>query len=175
MTKIELSFDMFSAYSYLAFVQLTQCQGKCKSKFELVYTPVNLMMLFKESGNVAPILCGNKKKYIGVDLKREFKRHNVDYNEDMKNFQKVMMNSAINANYLVLHAINSKFDKLEELIKTIWDKFVAKSVDISDISELQKIANEVGFLQNESLNDIIKKGDLDKQLTENTKRICQLG
>lgn len=73
--RLEFFFDYGSPFSYLADTQLAGLAARTGAR--VVYRPMLLGGLFKETGNVSPLEIEAKRKYNMLDLERWAKRYRV--------------------------------------------------------------------------------------------------
>jgi 2-hydroxychromene-2-carboxylate isomerase len=73
--ELEFFFDYGSPFSYLADTQLKGLAERTRAR--VIYRPMLLGGVFKETGNSSPIAIEAKRKYMMADLERWAKRYGV--------------------------------------------------------------------------------------------------
>jgi 2-hydroxychromene-2-carboxylate isomerase len=74
-TELEFFFDYGSPFSYLADSQLKGLAARTGAR--IIYRPMLLGGVFKETGNSSPITIEAKRKYSNIDLERWAKHYGV--------------------------------------------------------------------------------------------------
>ncbi|HEY2523409.1 MAG TPA: 2-hydroxychromene-2-carboxylate isomerase, partial [Candidatus Binataceae bacterium] len=73
--EVEFFFDYGSPFSYLADTQLEGLAARTGAR--VIYRPMLLGGVFKETGNSSPIAIEAKRKYLNADLERWAKHYGV--------------------------------------------------------------------------------------------------
>ena len=75
--RVEFFFDYGSPFSYLADTQLTALERRTGAT--VVYRPMLLGAVFKETGSASPVTIPAKGRYMGVELQRWAKHYGVPF------------------------------------------------------------------------------------------------
>jgi len=81
MADVDFYFDFISPYTYLARTQLDGISVRTGARFRL--WPMHILNLMKIVGNTpTTVVCSNKRKYAGQDLRRWCARYQVPLNDN---------------------------------------------------------------------------------------------
>lgn len=163
---IEFYFDFGSPTAYLAHTQLKTIANKHNA--ELIYEPILLGAVLKETKNLAPVSVPAKGQYLIMhDLPRFIKRYGV----------KFKMNTffPINTINLMRGCFAAKqIGVFDQYIDTVYDAMWTKSVNMGDETIFIQTLNEAGINGAEILS-LIQTDAIKDLLKENTSKAIKKG
>ncbi len=167
MTKtIEFYFDFGSPTAFLAYKRLIQLQGQYGAKIK--FKPILLGGVFKETGNMSPIMIPLKGQYMGrFDLPRFAKRYGVDFNHNP--------NFPINTLYLMRGYIAaSKMQKSTEYLEAVFNAMWIDQKNMGDIAIVKDTLIAAGINADELLS-AANDADVKSELIEATEAAVKRG
>jgi len=163
---IEFYFDFGSPTAYLAHTQLKNIANKHNA--ELIYQPMLLGAVFKETKNSSPVLVPAKGRYLMMhDLPRFIKRYGV----------KFKMNSffPINTTLLMRGCFAAKeLGVFQHYVDTVYDAMWKNSVNMADETIFIKTLNEAG-INGEKILSLIQTDSIKNALKMNTDQAITKG
>ncbi len=134
--KLEFFFDYGSPFSYLADTQLKGLAARTGA--EIVYRPILLGGVFKETGNTSPIAIEAKRKYMMAELERWARRYGVPplRNAHFPIHTLRLMRGAIAAQHAgVFPAYH----------RAIFDAFWARGLNLGDAAVMREVLEQAGL------------------------------
>jgi len=164
-TSVEFYFDYGSPTTYLAWTQLPRI---CKQHdAELVYKPMLLGGVFRETGNASPITIEAKGDWMKQDLARFAQRYNVPF----------LMNPFFMINTLpIMRGVfwarrEGVFDTYNRaMFQAMW----VDGIDMNDPKEIGRVVSEAG-LDAAALGEAIQQPEIKKDLIEATNEATKRG
>ena len=163
---VEFLYDFASPHSYVAFHKLREISSRLS--LDVNYSPVFLGGIFKAT-NDAPLPAGSLEyDYMAKSLQRLSKALGIAFNFQHSSFP-VNSLRPLRGTYFA-----SSEGKLVEYISAVFGSYWASGVDISDQSNLGKIAESLGLDRDKFL--ISTESEAAKlRLKEDTQRALQRG
>jgi 2-hydroxychromene-2-carboxylate isomerase len=134
--KLEFFFDYGSPFSYLADTQLKGLAARTGA--EIVYRPILLGGVFKETGNASPITIEAKRKYMMAELERWAGRYGV---AALRN-----AHFPINTMRLMRGAIAAQHAGVFPAYhRAIFDAFWARGLNLGDAAVMREVLEQAGL------------------------------
>lgn len=155
-------FDLSSPYSYLAATQIEAVIRRGRG--ELVWTPIVLGGLFKETGNVMPASVAAKGMWMVKDLQLW-----ADYYQVPFKMSPYFPVNAMTAHRLIVAAQQQEAPQVGALVRALFDAVWAHSLDVTQPEVLAEIIAEVG-LDADALLAAATSQPVKDKLRENTQQ-----
>lgn len=165
MTKVEFFFDLSSPYSFLAESQLAGLAAR--TGCELVYRPMVLTVVFRETHNHAPVECAAKARYMGMDLYRWAARYGIEFQ-----FSPHFPLNTMSAMRLIL-SLKTDTERQQlahRLFRAIW----VENLDITDEATLREVALQTGLVDGD-ISTIVQDPEVKMALRKNTEEAVARG
>ena len=167
MKTVEFYFDLGSPYSYLAYYRLRQMAEQ--QSFQIIYKPILLGGVFKETGNRSPIEIPSKGIYSMLDMQRWADYYGIP----------MQMNPHFPMNTLTLMRILTgvqlfHLEKFEQVLKLLFDAMFGTPKNLNEPAVLAEVLKPSGF----SVDDVMSmvQSDVVKQkLITETELAIQRG
>ena len=167
MKTVEFYFDLGSPYSYLAYYRLRQMAEQ--QSFQIIYKPILLGGVFKETGNRSPIEIQSKGIYSMLDMQRWADYYGIP----------MQMNPHFPMNTLTLMRILTgvqlfHLEKFEQVLKLLFDAMFGTPKNLNEPAVLAEVLKPSGF----SVDDVMSmvQSDVVKQkLITETELAIQRG
>jgi 2-hydroxychromene-2-carboxylate isomerase len=138
MKRVDFFFDLSSPYSYLASTQLGPLAER--SGAEVVWRPTVNGAVLKATGNMMPIQCEPKARYMLHDLTRWAQRYGVPFQMSTR-----FPVNALGAMRLVLVAERARPGAGATLAKLAFRALWVDDRDLTDEAVLSSLATDVGL------------------------------
>ncbi len=164
-SSIEFYFDYGSPFSYLADTQLPALASRTGAA--IIYKPILLGAIFKETGNASPVSIPAKGRYMGVELARWSRHYGVPFS--------LNPNFPINTTRLMRGAIAAqKNGSFESYHRAIFPAFWARGLNLGDASVMQEVIAGAG-LDAERILAATDEPAIKDQLRANTEEAVKRG
>jgi 2-hydroxychromene-2-carboxylate isomerase len=163
--QVEFFFDYGSPFSYLADTQLEALAKRTGA--QIVYRPVLLGAIFKETANSSPISVPAKRTYVGIELQRWAERYGVPFqvNQHFPFNTLRLMRGAIVAQQLGVFAAYHR---------VIFPAFWAEGTDLRDPAVFREVLSRRG-LDADAIAAAIQEPAVKDRLRENTDEAVRRG
>ncbi len=165
--QLEFLFDFGSPTAYLAYARLPGLVER--TGVEIVWTPMLLGGVFKETGNVPPMAVPAKGKYLGLDMARFIRRYDISY-ERNPHFP---VNTLALMRGAVAHQMKPD-GNFDHYVKTCFENMWVKPRNLNEPSEISAMLAEAGF-DGEQLMGWIGEQEVKDRLMENTGQAVARG
>jgi 2-hydroxychromene-2-carboxylate isomerase len=163
--RVEFFFDYGSPFSYLADTQLVPLARRTGAT--IVYRPMLLGAVLKETGNASPITVPAKGRYMGVELHRWARRYSVPFVAN-KFFP-------INTMRLMRGAVAAQHaDCFDEYHRTIYPAFWVDSANLGEPGVIRAVLDKAG-LNADLILARLEEPDVKEQLRLNTEEAVRRG
>jgi 2-hydroxychromene-2-carboxylate isomerase len=163
--QVEFFFDYGSPFSYLADTQLAALERRTGAT--VVYRPMLLGAVLKETGNASPITVPAKGRYMGVELHRWARRYGVPFAAN-KFFP-------INTMRLMRGAVAAQHaDCFAEYHRAIYPAFWVDSTNLGEPGVIRAVLDKAG-LNADLILARIEEPDVKEQLRLNTEEAVRRG
>jgi 2-hydroxychromene-2-carboxylate isomerase len=163
--QIEFFFDYGSPFSYLADTQLAALERRTGAT--VVYRPMLLGAVLKETGNASPITVPAKGRYMGVELHRWARRYGVPFAAN-KFFP-------INTIRPMRGAVAAqRADCFAEYHRAIYPAFWVDSANLGEPGVIRAVLDKAG-LNADLILARIEEPDIKEQLRLNTEEAVRRG
>ena len=163
--QVEFFFDYGSPFSYLADTQLAALERRTRAT--IVYRPMLLGAVLKETGNASPITVPAKGRYMGVELHRWAKRYGVPFaaNKFFPINTMRLMRGAVAAQHAECFA---------EYHRAIYPAFWVDSANLGEPEVIRAVLDKAG-LNADLILTRIEEPDVKEQLRLNTEEAVRRG
>ena len=163
--QVEFFFDYGSPFSYLADTQLAALERRTEAT--VVYWPMLLGAVLKETGNASPITVPAKGRYMGVELHRWAKRYGVPFaaNKFFPINTMRLMRGAVAAQHAECFA---------EYHRVIYPAFWVDSANLGEPGVIRAVLDKAG-LNADLILARIEEPDVKEQLRLNTEEAVRRG
>ena len=163
--QVEFFFDYGSPFSYLADTQLAALEQRTGAT--VVYRPMLLGAVLKETGNASPITVPAKGRYMGVELHRWAGRYGVPFaaNKFFPINTMRLMRGAVAAQHAECFA---------EYHRAIYPAFWVDSANLGEPGVIRAVLDKAG-LNADFILARIEKPDVKEQLRLNTEEAVRRG
>jgi len=163
--QVEFFFDYGSPFSYLADTQLAALERRTGAT--IVYRPMLLGAVLKETGNASPITVPAKGRYMGVELHRWARRYGVPFAAN-KFFP-------INTMRLMRGAVAAQHAKcFAEYHRAIYPAFWVDGTNLGEPEVIRAVLDKAG-LNADLILARIEEPDVKEQLRLNTEEAVRRG
>jgi len=163
--QVEFFFDYGSPFSYLADTQLAALERRTRAT--IVYRPMLLGAVLKETGNASPITVPAKGRYMGVELHRWARRYGVPFAAN-KFFP-------INTMRLLRGAVAAQHvEYFAEYHRVIYPAFWVDGANLGEPEVIQAVLDKAG-LKADLILARIEEPDVKEQLRLNTEEAVRRG
>jgi 2-hydroxychromene-2-carboxylate isomerase len=162
--QVEFFFDYGSPFSYLADTQLAALERRTGAT--VVYRPMLLGAVLKETGNASPITVPAKGRYMGVELHRWARRYGVPFaaNKFFPINTMRLMRGAVAAQHTGCFA---------EYHRAIYPAFWVDSANLGEPGVIRAVVDKAG-LNADLILARIEQPDVKEQLRLNTEEaVCR--
>jgi 2-hydroxychromene-2-carboxylate isomerase len=163
--QVEFFFDYGSPFSYLADTQLAALERRTGAS--VVYRPMLLGAVLKETGNASPITVPAKGRYMGVELQRWARRYGVPFaaNKFFPINTMRLMRGAVAAQHAECFA---------EYHRAIYPAFWVDSANLGEPEVIRAVLDKAG-LNADLILARIEEPDVKEQLRLNTEEAVRRG
>jgi len=163
--QVEFFFDYGSPFSYLADTQLAALERRTGAT--IVYRPMLLGAVLKETGNASPITVPAKGRYMGVELHRWARRYGVPFaaNKFFPINTMRLMRGAVAAQHAECFA---------EYHRVIYPAFWVDGANLGEPEVIRAVLDKAG-LNADLILARIEKPDVKEQLRLNTEEAVRRG
>jgi len=163
--QVEFFFDYGSPFSYLADTQLAALERRTGAT--VVYRPMLLGAVLKETGNASPITVPAKGRYMGVELHRWARRYGVPFaaNKFFPINTMRLMRGAVAAQHAECFA---------EYHRAIYPAFWVDSANLGEPGVIRAVLDKAG-LNADLILARIEEPDVKEQLRLNTEEAVRRG
>ena len=163
--QVEFFFDYGSPFSYLADTQLAALERRTRAT--VVYRPMLLGAVLKETGNASPITVPAKGRYMGVELHRWAKRYGVPFaaNKFFPINTMRLMRGAVAAQHAECFA---------EYHRAIYPAFWVEGANFGEPEVIRTVLDKAG-LNADRILARIEEPDIKEQLRLNTEEAVRRG
>ena len=163
--QVEFFFDYGSPFSYLADTQLAALERRTGAT--VVYRPMLLGAVLKETGNASPITVPAKGRYMGVELHRWARRYGVPFaaNKFFPINTMRLMRGAVAAQHAECFA---------EYHRAIYPAFWVDGANLGEPEVIRAVLDKAG-LNADLILARIEKPDVKEQLRLNTEEAVRRG
>jgi len=163
--QVEFFFDYGSPFSYLADTQLAALERRTGAT--IVYRPMLLGAVLKETGNASPITVPAKGRYMGVELHRWARRYGVPFaaNKFFPINTMRLMRGAVAAQHAECFA---------EYHRAIYPAFWVDSANLGEPGVIRAVLDKAG-LNADLILTRIEEPDVKEQLRLNTEEAVRRG
>jgi len=163
--QVEFFFDYGSPFSYLADTQLAALERRTGAT--VVYRPMLLGAVLKETGNASPITVPAKGRYMGVELHRWARRYGVPFaaNKFFPINTMRLMRGAVAAQHAECFA---------EYHRAIYPAFWVDSANLGEPGVIRAVLDKAG-LNADLILARIEEPDVKEQLRLNTVEAVRRG
>lgn len=165
MTAVDFFFDLSSPYSFLAESQMAGLAKR--TGCEVIYRPMVLSVVFRETHNHAPLECPAKARYMGLDLYRWAARYEIEFQ-----FSSHFPLNTMSAMRLIL-ALKTPAERRQmahQLFRAVW----VQNQDISDEKVLFEVVAQTGLVSG-PIEPIISDPEVKLALRKNTEEAVARG
>jgi 2-hydroxychromene-2-carboxylate isomerase len=163
--QVEFFFDYGSPFSYLADTQLAALERRMGAT--VVYRPMLLGAVLKETGNASPITVPAKGRYMGVELHRWARRYGVPFAAN-KFFP-------INTMRLMRGAVAAQHaERFAEYHRAIYPAFWVDGANLGEPEVIRAVLDKAG-LNADLILARIEEPDVKEQLRLNTEEAVRRG
>lgn len=166
-STVTFFFDLSSPYSYLAATQIEDVIRRGRG--ELVWTPIVLGALFKETGNSMPAAVAAKGAWMLQDLKLW-----ADYYEVPFKMSPHFPVNAMTAHRLIIAAQQQGAPNVGALVRALFDAIWVHGLDVTQPEVLAELLAEQGLDADELLTAATSQPVKDK-LRQNTQQAQDQG
>jgi 2-hydroxychromene-2-carboxylate isomerase len=163
--QVEFFFDYGSPFSYLADTQLAALERRTGAT--VVYRPMLLGAVLKETGNASPITVPAKGRYMGVELHRWARRYGVPFaaNKFFPINTMRLMRGAVAAQHAECFA---------EYHRAIYPAFWVDGANLGEPGVIRAVLDKAG-LNADLILARIEEPDVKEQLRLNTEEAVRRG
>jgi len=163
--QVEFFFDYGSPFSYLADTQLAALERRTRAT--IVYRPMLLGAVLKETGNASPITVPAKGRYMGVELHRWARRYGVPFaaNKFFPINTMRLMRGAVAAQHAECFA---------EYHRVIYPAFWVDGANLGEPEVIRAVLDKAG-LNADLILARIEEPDVKEQLRLNTEEAVRRG
>ena len=163
--QVEFFFDYGSPFSYLADTQLAALERRTGAT--VVYRPMLLGAVLKETGNASPITVPAKGRYMGVELHRWARRYGVPFaaNKFFPINTMRLMRGAVAAQHAECFA---------EYHRVIYPAFWVDGANLGEPEVIRAVLDKAG-LKADLILARIEEPDVKEQLRLNTEEAVRRG
>jgi 2-hydroxychromene-2-carboxylate isomerase len=163
--QVEFFFDYGSPFSYLADTQLAALERRTGAT--VVYRPMLLGAVLKETGNASPITVPAKGRYMGVELHRWARRYGVPFaaNKFFPINTMRLMRGAVAAQHAECFA---------EYHRAIYPAFWVDGANLGEPEVIRAVLDKAG-LKADLILARIEEPDVKEQLRLNTEEAVRRG
>jgi 2-hydroxychromene-2-carboxylate isomerase len=163
--QVEFFFDYGSPFSYLADTQLAALERRTGAT--VVYRPMLLGAVLKETGNASPITVPAKGRYMGVELHRWARRYGVPFaaNKFFPINTMRLMRGAVAAQHAECFA---------EYHRAIYPAFWVDGANLGEPEVIRAVLDKAG-LNADLILTRIEEPDVKEQLRLNTEEAVRRG
>ena len=163
--QVEFFFDYGSPFSYLADTQLAALERRTGAT--VVYRPMLLGAVLKETGNASPITVPAKGRYMGVELHRWARRYGVPFaaNKFFPINTMRLMRGAVAAQHAECFA---------EYHRVIYPAFWVDGANLGEPEVIRAVLDKAG-LNADLILARIEEPDVKEQLRLNTEEAVRRG
>jgi 2-hydroxychromene-2-carboxylate isomerase len=162
---VEFFFDYGSPFSYLADTQLATLAQRTGAT--IVYRPMLLGAVLKETGNASPMAVPAKGRYMGVELQRWAKHYGVPFvaNKFFPMNTMRLMRGAVAV---------QQADCFAEYHRTIYPAFWVDNANLGELEVMRSVLVKAG-LNADLILARIEEPDVKEQLRLNTEEAVRRG
>lgn len=163
--QVEFFFDYGSPFSYLADTQLAALERRTGAT--VVYRPMLLGAVLKETGNASPITVPAKGRYMGVELQRWARRYDVPFAANTF--------FPINTMQLMRGAVAAQHaDCFAEYHRAIYPAFWVDGANLGEPEVIRAVLDKVG-LNADLILARVEEPDVKEHLRLNTEEAVRRG
>jgi len=163
--QVEFFFDYGSPFSYLADTQLAALERRTGAS--VIYRPMLLGAVLKETGNASPVTVPAKGRYMGVELQRWARRYGVPFaaNKFFPINTMRLMRGAVAAQHAECFA---------EYHRVIYPAFWVDGANLGEPEVIRTVLDKAG-LNVDLILARIEEPDVKEQLRLNTEEAVRRG
>jgi 2-hydroxychromene-2-carboxylate isomerase len=163
--QVEFFFDYGSPFSYLADTQLAALAQRTEAT--IVYRPMLLGAVLKETGNASPMAVPAKGRYMGMELQRWAKRYGVPFAANRF--------FPINTMRLMRGAVAAQHaDCCDEYHRAIYPAFWVDNINLGEPGVIRAVLDTAG-LNADFILARLEEPDVKEQLRLNTEEAVRRG